>query len=150
MSSDSDAFAVTVAQVQASWVKATPISSETATLFYQNLFALDPGLRRLFKGDMREQGARFTQMLSFAIARLTDLDVLMPVLHKLGQDHAGHGVTLLHYDLVGLALLQTLDQVLGKAFTPDVHDAWKMVYDVIARTMIEGAAMPRAAEPPAA
>jgi methyl-accepting chemotaxis protein len=128
--------------VQESWMKAMPFSSEVSTLFYQNLFALDPGLRAFFKGDMRDQGDRFVQMLDFAVKRLTELEVLEPVLHKLGQTHLLHGVTASHYDLVGTALLQTLEQTLARAFTADIRVAWTTIYGVIARTMIAGAEMP--------
>ena len=42
-----------------------------------------------------------------------------------------------HYATVGGALLLTLEQGLGDAFTPEVHEAWTAVYGLISRTMIE-------------
>ena len=42
--------------VRKSFAKIEPLTEEAAVLFYAKLFELDPGLRRLFKIDIREQG----------------------------------------------------------------------------------------------
>ena len=47
-----------------------------------------------------------------------------------------------HYDTVGAALLLTLEQGLGSAFTPKARAAWTELYGVISRTMMEGAREP--------
>ncbi|HEX9790189.1 MAG TPA: hypothetical protein VGA60_05970, partial [Kiloniellales bacterium] len=41
--------------VQDSFAAVLPIAEAAAELFYGRLFELDPSLRRLFKGDMKEQ-----------------------------------------------------------------------------------------------
>ena len=38
-------------------------------------------------------------------------------------------------DTVGAALLWTLEMGLGRAFTPEVKDAWATVYGLLATTM---------------
>src|SRR6185369_3330762 len=128
-----------VTLVQASWTKVKPIAAEAATLFYQNLFIIDPDLRHLFKGDMRVQGARLMQMLDVAVDKLTDLPALVPVLRELGQRHDAYGVKPAHYDIVGVALMQTLEQGLGRDFTPETRTAWSMIYGLVAKTMSAGA-----------
>jgi hemoglobin-like flavoprotein len=40
-----------------------------------------------------------------------------------------------HYDTVGSALLWTLAQGLGDAFTPEVETSWATVYGLLADTM---------------
>ena len=45
-----------------------------------------------------------------------------------------------HYDIVGQALLATLESALGDAWTPPVKEAWTTVYGVVSATMIKGAA----------
>ena len=72
--------------VQSSWSAVEPIADAAAEMFYSKLFALDPSLRALFRGDMQEQGRK-----------------------------------------------------LGKAFTPDVRDAWATAYGVLATTMKDAA-----------
>lgn len=127
----------TIARVQQSWALVQPIAPQAADLFYQNLFEAHPGLRRLFRSDMQTQGAKLMRMIGVAVGKLGDLDHLIPVLASLGQAHAGYGVVPAHYDMVGNALLKTLSQGLGEAFTPEVERAWAEVYGVVAHTMCE-------------
>lgn len=124
-----------VALVQESFAKVAPIAPQAAALFYNNLFTLDPSLKPLFKGDMVAQGETLMQMIAAAVSKLTQLDVLVPVLQNLGKQHVAYGVVDSHYDTVGAALLQTLGQGLGEAFTVEVKEAWTSVYGVMATTM---------------
>lgn len=126
----------TIALVQSSWSKVTPIAPQAAALFYQNLFTADPSLQPLFKGNMEEQGKKLMQMIGAAVGKLNDLNTLVPILQNLGQRHASYGVQEAHYQTVGGALLKTLGQGLGEAFTTDVQTAWTEVYGIIATTMI--------------
>jgi hemoglobin-like flavoprotein len=130
----------TITLVQHSWSQVLPIAPQAAALFYANLFKLDPLLAPLFKGDMQAQGQRLMQMIGAAVGQLSDLPKLLPVLRGLGQRHAGYGVQTAHYATVGAALLQTLAQGLGPAFSADVEAAWGQVYGVLAQTMMDGAA----------
>ena len=127
----------TVELVQRSWAHVAPSATEVAELFYGNLFARDPSLMALFRGDMRAQGQKLMAMIGVAVGKLGQRDVLVPVLRSLGQRHTGYGVQARHYDTVGVALLKTLEQGLGDAFTPEVRAAWTEVYALVARTMQE-------------
>lgn len=133
----------TIRLVQDSWAQVVPISGTAGGLFYANLFEADPSLRPLFKGDMEQQADKLMQMIAAAVSKLDQLDVLVPILKQLGQRHAGYGVTEAHYSIVGAALLKTLDQGLGKAFTAPVKQAWTTVYGVMADVMSK-ATMPPA------
>jgi hemoglobin-like flavoprotein len=72
------------------------------------------------------------------VGKLDAPDELLPAVRALGKRHVGYGVIDEHYQLVGAALLWTLETGLGAAFTPEVKDAWTAVYTVLATTMIEG------------
>ena len=74
-------------------------------------------------------------MIGIAVNKLTELDVLVPVLQNLGKRHSGYGVQDSHYDTVGAALLKTLGQGLGHDFTAEVKEAWVNVYGVMADVM---------------
>jgi len=63
----------------------------------------------------------------------------------MGADHAGFGVKDRDYNVVGAALLWTLEKGLGEAFTDEVKNAWGAVYEVLASVMKEGAAESSAA-----
>lgn len=123
--------------VQESFSAVAPIAEAAAGMFYQRLFELDPSLSKLFKGDMKEQGRKLMTMIAAAVRGLDDLNALVPTVQKLGARHAVYGVMDDDYGTVGSALLWTLEQGLGPAFTPDVKAAWTEVYGVLAKTMIE-------------
>ena len=129
-----------VALVQKSWRQVTPISATAAELFYGKLFSLDPALKPLFKGDMKEQGRKLMTMISTAVSGLSHLDAIVPAVQELGRRHQTYGVKPKDYDTVGTALLWTLNHGLGEAFTPDVEQAWVATYGVLAKTMKDAAA----------
>jgi hemoglobin-like flavoprotein len=128
--------------VQRTFAKLVPIADQAAALFYGRLFEMDPSLRPLFKGDMREQGKKLMQMIAFCVKGLDALDQLVPAVQGLGRRHAGYGVSDAHYDTVGGALIWTLEKGLGADFTPDVKSAWTAVYAVLATTMKAAAPAP--------
>jgi len=125
--------------VRSTWIPVNEISETAATLFYNKLFELDPSLRSLFKGDMTEQGKKLMTMIGAAVRGLDDLGELTPVVKGLGKRHAGYNVKDEHYATVGAALIWTLEQGLGEAFTADVKEAWTVVYTTLADLM-KGAA----------
>jgi len=128
--------------IRTSFSQVRPIADQAAALFYDNLFAADPSLRPLFRGDMAQQGDRLMTMIGAAVSLLDKPASLLPVLRHLGARHAGYGVVESHYATVGGALLRTLEQGLGEAFTPEVREAWTVLYGVISRTMMEAAREP--------
>ncbi len=127
--------ATTVKLVQDSWQKVLPIAPVAGGLFYKNLFEADPALKALFKGDMDAQAAKLMQMIGAAVGMLNNLEGLVRILEQLGKRHQGYGVQPSHYQTVGAALLKTLGQGLGDAFTPATHDAWAAVYGVMESVM---------------
>jgi hemoglobin-like flavoprotein len=128
-----------VALVQASWKQVAPIADQAAELLYGRLFELDASLKPLFKGDMKEQGRKLMSMMTFVVGSLTRLESLVPAVQALGRRHAGYGVEERHYATVEAALLWTLKQGLGAAFSKEVEEAWRTAYGVLATTMKESA-----------
>jgi hemoglobin-like flavoprotein len=128
--------------VRSTFAMVQPIAGDAAALFYDHLFRADPSLRFLFKGDMTHQGQRLMGMIGSALQLLDRPAALLPVLRSLGARHAAYQVREAHYDTVGAALIQTLEQGLGAAFTAEARAAWLELYGVIARTMLEGAREP--------
>jgi len=125
--------------VQASWKKVLTVGDAAAQLFYTRLFTLDPSLRPMFKGEMGEQGRKLMGMISVAVNGLSRIETLVPAIETLGRRHVGYGVRDRHYLTVGEALLWTLEQGLGKDFTPETKQAWIEAYGLLATTMQNGA-----------
>jgi hemoglobin-like flavoprotein len=126
--------------VQDSFAKVAPIAHEAADLFYDRLFAIAPGVRRLFPQDLAEQKKKLMAMLGTAIASLHEVERIVPAVQGLGRRHAGYGVTAAHYEPVGEALLWTLEQALAGAFTPAVKQAWTAAYMALTKVMTDAAA----------
>jgi hemoglobin-like flavoprotein len=129
-----------IALVQQSFTQVVP-SAETATaLFYERLFTLDSRVKALFTGDMKQQGRMLMQAIGLAVKGLQQPETILPTIQDLGKRHKGYGVQTEHYATVGAALLWTLEQGLGEAFTPEVKDAWTAAYTLLATVMQEAAA----------
>jgi hemoglobin-like flavoprotein len=125
--------------VRQSWQRVESIAPAAAALFDANLFEADPGLHPLFTGDLTQQGERLMRMIGAAVAGLDVPAALVPVLQGLARRHGGYGVRETHCATVGAALLKTLDEGLGEAFTPPVREAWLEVYGLVSGVMIEAA-----------
>jgi hemoglobin-like flavoprotein len=121
--------------VRSSWQDVLPIRDQAAQLFYGKLFEMDPSVKELFTGDMKEQGAKLMQMLNTVVQELDRLNELLPEVRELALRHVQYGVKDSDYDTVGGALLWTLKTGLGAAFTPDVAEAWNTAYTALADAM---------------
>jgi hemoglobin-like flavoprotein len=115
-----------------------PVAGRTAEFFYGRLFALDPALRPLFPGDLREQGRKLMATIAAAVDSLAQLESLAPTVRALGRRHAGYAVEERHYATVGAALIWTFERVLGAGFTEEMARAWSAAYDLLADLMKQG------------
>jgi hemoglobin-like flavoprotein len=61
----------------------------------------------------------------------------------LGARHVGYGVRAADYQTAGDALFAALAAVLGDGFDAQTREAWMLAYNVVAETMLEGAAAAR-------
>jgi hemoglobin-like flavoprotein len=131
-----------IALVRESFAKVVPIREQAAALFYERLFAIDPGTRPLFRGDMKSQGAKLMAAIAAVVKSLDRIDTLLDDLRALARRHDAYGVRAEHYASVGAALLWTLEQGLGFGFTPEVRDAWAAAYGLLSSAMIAATSEP--------
>jgi nitric oxide dioxygenase len=125
-----------VKAIQDSFTKVTPISEVAAALFYGRLFEIDSALKPLFHGDMKEQGRKLMATLAVVVNSLNNLSAVLPAASALAKRHVAYGVKPAHYTPVGEALLWTLQQGLGAAWTPELAAAWAAAYGVLSEYMI--------------
>jgi hemoglobin-like flavoprotein len=128
-----------ISLLKSSLHRIAPIADQAAALFYARLFDLDPNLRDLFQGDMREQGRKLMQAIRAAIHGLDRPEILAPAVRQLGRRHAGDHVTESQYETFGTALLWTLEKGLGPDFTDEARTAWAKTYWLLAETAKAGA-----------
>jgi hemoglobin-like flavoprotein len=125
--------------VQQSFRSVLPIRDAAAAIFYRRLFELDPALRRMFPADLSTQGSKLMTSLGFVVQGLANPERIVPAVQGLARRHVGYGVQESHYATVGQALLGTLAEGLGDAFTPQLRDAWAAAYALLSGVMIAAA-----------
>ena len=137
-----------VAHVTRTWAlvgKAAPLE-KTGVAFFLKIFEIAPEALQLFSfkdepnlaasPKMAAHAIKVMQTVDVAVKGLADLGKLVPVLQDLGKKHVPYGVIPAHYDVVGAALLATLESGLGAEWTDPVKDAWTAIYGIVAKTMI--------------
>ena len=129
--------------VQSSFQRLGPQLPDMATRFYQELFARDPALRPLFTTPMAEQKVKFAEKLTEIVRAMPSLDELLIHTRALGARHVAYGVRAVDYQTLGQALLAALAAILGDSFDAATREAWALAYNLVAETMLEGAAAAR-------
>ncbi len=129
-----------VALVQGSLVELGPRTAEMAARFYDHLFEADPASRAMFSQDAAAQEFIFVSELAVIVRSATRFDTFLVRARDLGAEHARFGVTHVHYEVAGRALLSALDETLGPAFTDEMREAWRLAFDLVAEAMMQGGA----------
>lgn len=124
--------------LQASMVD-LPDQTAVAGRFFDLLERADPSTRALFH-HRPETDRKFAAELGQLIGCLDDLDRLEARARSLGARHRAYGVTSRHYALAGEALVGAVVEQLGPRSSPAVVAAWRAAFDLIAETMMDGAA----------
>jgi NAD(P)H-flavin reductase/hemoglobin-like flavoprotein len=137
---------VDIPAMRANFAKAAATGDEAPLYFYSHLFLSHPEARALFPVSMAHQRDRLFAALGDVVARVDDLDALVPILQQLGRDHRKFGTVAAHYPAVGASLLATLEHF-DDEWTPELAKSWSEAYDVVATVMIE-AAEAAAEQPP--
>lgn len=122
--------------IRESWERIRPMGDRLAVSFYERLFAQNPAIAALFgHTHMKTQRDKFIVMLSEIVRVIDRPELLVSEVADSGRRHVGYGVKERDYADVGAALLWALQENLGPAFTPDVRDAWRSTYELLAAVM---------------
>jgi hemoglobin-like flavoprotein len=78
---------VDIPAMRANFGKAAATGDEAPLYFYSHLFLSHPETRQLFPVSMAHQRDRLFAALGEVVARVDDLDSLVPILQGLGRDH---------------------------------------------------------------
>jgi hemoglobin-like flavoprotein len=125
-----------IKSVQQSFAQVAAIAEPAAGMFYDRLFAIAPEVKPLFPADMAQQRAKLMATLTFVVNRLDNLESILPAASALAKRHVGYGVKAEHYELVGEALIWTLQQGLGSQWSSALAAAWSATYAALAKFMI--------------
>lgn len=109
------------------------------SVFYNNLFKDHPELLNIFNHANQRQGrqsAALAGAVYAAAAHIDHLEDIIPAVKQIGQKHRALQIKPEHYPIVGQYLLGAIKEVLGDAATPEILEAWKEAYGVIANAFI--------------
>jgi nitric oxide dioxygenase len=98
--------------------------------------AADEPVGRLFVTDPEVQRAKFVAELDAVVASIRDYDAFMARTALLGVTHREYGVRAVDYRIAGAALLETLAEALGSAWTDEVAEAWRRAYSLVSEAMM--------------
>jgi NAD(P)H-flavin reductase len=131
-----------------SFALVAPQAAELAEYFYAQLFWRGgQEVSDMFPPLMSGQRDRLLGALVRIVTDVDDLEKLGEFLAGLGRDHRKFDVKPEHYDLVGAALLATLEHYAGEAWTPELKSTWAGAYALVAKVMQEAAAADSGAPP---
>ena len=97
----------------------------------------------MFTIPLAEQKVKFAEKLTEIVWSMPRLDELLGHTRSLGARHVSYGVRATDYRTLGDALLTALGAVLGDSFDIATREAWALAYNLVAETMLEGAASAR-------
>jgi len=121
--------------LETSFAAVAPRAGELVSRFYARLFAEHPELRSMFPKSMAKQEKKLVAALALVVSSARKLDTIEPALAALGAKHTAFGAAPAHYDVVGRLLLETMADVAGSAWSPEVASAWGAAYSWVAKTM---------------
>ncbi len=124
--------------VRASFVELQEAVEPLALLFYGRLFAVEPGLRGMFTGDIGQQGKKLMDMVGAAVEGMENWKALEPALKELGRRHVGYGVKREHYGVVAEAMVWAIGQALEHGADREVKQAWGALLGEVAGAMLAG------------
>lgn len=128
-----------IARMRRSFELAGSNGDEVPLFFYSHLFLTHPETRAMFPVSMMQQRDRLLHALGHIVAKVDDLDTLVPFLQQLGRDHRKFGTLAEHYPAVGASLIATLKHFAGDEWTPELEADWVAAYQLVAKVMVEAA-----------
>ena len=116
-----------------------PFRRKLADQFYARFFELVPDTRRLFPNDMERQRLKLMDTIAAIVGTLEQREICQSIISHTGRKHADFGVQTSHFTAFGEALIWSLQQQLGPAFTPEMQQAWLVLYHAIQAEMMRAA-----------
>jgi hemoglobin-like flavoprotein len=113
-----------------------PFRRKLAEQFYARFFELAPDTRRLFPNSMERRQLKLMDTIAAIVGTLDRREICQSIISHTGRKHADFGVQTSHFTAFGEALIWGLQQQFGPAFTPEVQQAWIVLYDAIQAEMM--------------
>ncbi len=115
----------------------TANDTKITTRMYEILFSKYPHIKKLFANAPKDQYMKLAEALSAYAVNIKILDKLTPALEVIALKHVESNIRPGHYSMVGIALLEAMEDVLGERASVEFIDAWREVYKYISDVLIE-------------
>ena len=90
----------------------------------------------MFTADPVVQRKRFADELSLIVASIRHHDGFLSTTSAVGARHYEYGVRAAHFRLMGEALMSALAAALGRQWTAEAEQAWRLAYNLTAEVMM--------------
>jgi methyl-accepting chemotaxis protein len=127
-----------VETLESSFNLLAPQGEELVRRFYNELFKRAPTVIPMFDNTTpAEQQTKLLDSLKLVIDNVRNPQALAPALTELGVKHQEYGALPEHYPVVASALIDTMKQMAGEAWTDTIESAWKQALDIISKVMLD-------------
>ena len=116
-----------------------PIRRGLAMQFYNRFFEIAPDAKRLFPSNMERLYLILMDTIAAIVGALDNRALFESIIGHTARHHERFGVTLSQLIAFGDALIWSLEQQFGTAFTPELREAWIALYEEVQTEMIKGA-----------
>ncbi|WP_354641623.1 globin domain-containing protein [Kitasatospora camelliae] len=134
--------------IRASLATVEPVADRATAHFYALIFVHHPEVRALFPAAMDVQRDRLFRALLVAARNADRPAELTEYLTGLGCGHRRYGTLSGHYGPVGECLVAALARYCGSRWDAETEVAWRRVYGLVSRIMIEAAERAALTSPP--
>ena len=104
---------------------------------YQLLFSKYPNFKIFFKDAPQNQYMRLAEALSAYAINIEKLHILRPALALIARTHVKVKIKPSQYPIIGMVLMQAIEDVLGERAEIALIDAWREAYKHISWVLIE-------------
>ena len=109
-------------------------ADQMGKLFYDHILVAMPEVAPMFT-DLEGQRKRFMKMMIRIVHTIDEPDHLRIVVRELDHMHGRLNLKPRHFSKMGLAFSQSLVEVLGDRYTPEIGEAWRTLYNRVAEAM---------------
>lgn len=102
----------------------------------QFLYELDPSLEVYFKRH-EDHIFRVMMIIDALFSQYTTAKDMEDRIQELGMKHGSLGISKDDYDTLAIALLMTMEKMLGRKWTREVREAWAISYSTLANKMLK-------------
>jgi len=115
----------------------TSRDTDITQAMYKILFSKYPNVQILFANAPKNQYMRLAEILSAYAVNIEKIDRLKPALLVIAKKHVEVGIKPVHYPMIGMVLMQAIEETLQAKATIEFMDAWREAFQVIANILIE-------------